>query len=291
MPITVDTILQNEALTFPLTNVATTGEELPNRTQAAYCRGLQIGLRRGKVIFKGSLHKYFEDGTNYRYFGINEIRRTVNRWERLFEFDSEKALINFIEVGFNIPVDVDPTEIIKSLIMYRHHHFVPMPISGKGYGRVCKLQNFDIKIYNKSLQNGLDNHLLRIELKVKKMKFFKPFGIEQIALADLTFGNRLLSICCPVWTVWNEVVLRNPNLLPKGEKEAKLYYGISDANHWLDMDGRKKNRELIKFRDKFSWSSVHSEMLDKIQLLSLALTKEIHQESKSKISEIAPLPF
>ncbi|MBW6480996.1 MAG: hypothetical protein K0B37_16315, partial [Bacteroidales bacterium] len=69
-PVESDEILDDELLTFPQLNVATTGEIL-NRAQIAYWQDLQFRVKGEKVGLKGSLHKHFEGSTNYRDFHLN----------------------------------------------------------------------------------------------------------------------------------------------------------------------------------------------------------------------------
>ena len=124
-----------------------------NRAQVAHWQGYQFIVRGEKVSFKGSPHKHFEGGTNYRDFHLKEIQATIKRLAETFQFDPQQAVINFMEVGINIPLQIDPTKLIKTLVVYRNNQFEPLKVEGKGFGRICETQQFIIKDYNKSLQN------------------------------------------------------------------------------------------------------------------------------------------
>jgi len=173
LPVSAEKVLNNSLLIFPLSNVATTGEIL-NRPQTAEYRGIKISVRPGgQVSMRGSLHKYHEGGTNYRHFNLNDIREVVRELSETFEFEPAKAFLNFVEVGVNIPLEYSPSELIKTAVMYRNSPFHPLRVDGKGFGKVCETQRFDIKVYDKSLQYGLPGHLLRYEIKVKRTEFQK----------------------------------------------------------------------------------------------------------------------
>ena len=101
LPVPAKKVMNNSLLTFPLSNVATTGEIL-DRAQIAHFGNLQIIVKGEKVGLKGSIHKYHEGGTNYRDFDLSDIQIVVRELSEKFDFDPAMAFINFVEIGVNI---------------------------------------------------------------------------------------------------------------------------------------------------------------------------------------------
>ena len=64
LPVAYTDILAHEQLTFPMSNVATTGEML-NRAQVAHYGMMECVAKGGHTKLKGSYHKHAQSGTNH----------------------------------------------------------------------------------------------------------------------------------------------------------------------------------------------------------------------------------
>jgi hypothetical protein len=252
LAVDVENLLNNARLTFPLSNIATTGEEL-NRWQVAFYRGLTFKVKGKIVKLEFSPHKYFEGGkTNFRDFHLNNIQDVISEISATFDFNPEKSVLNFIEIGVNIRTDVDPNKLIDCFICYINKTFEQIKTKGKGYGRICDTQQLDIKVYNKGLQNDLDYHLLRFEVKVKKMEFLKRYGINSLTLADLTDAKFYPVFKTVLLDVFDGILMYNPEITPDNftiQKERELFIEGRYAKYWQNLERTKRHRQIKRFAE------------------------------------------
>jgi hypothetical protein len=267
LPVSPAEILANDRLTFPLSNVATTGELL-NRSQVAHFKELQFVVRGEKVNLKGSLHKHFEGGTNHRDFFLTDIKATIEKLAETFHFDPQHAVINFIEIGVNISLDSDPTKIIKTFVQHRNNPFEPLHINGKGFGRKCENQQITIKIYNKSLQYGLNEPLMRYEVKIKRMKFLERFGITGLTLADLTNPETYQPLKKMLLEVWQGILNYDPEINPESIKKSKdreLFISGRFPEFWQDMDKFQRTRKKKRFIELAGGKKISNQISELIE--------------------------
>ena len=285
LPVTAEKVLNNDLLTFPLSNVATTGEVL-NRPQTAEYRGLKLSIRPGgEVSLRGSLHKYHEGGTNYDDFSLIDIQNVVRELTEIFEFAPEKAVINFIEIGVNIPLEQSPTELIKMLVMYHNTPFTQMRTTGEGYGKVAETQRFDAKLYDKSLQYGLEEYLLRIEGKIKRMAYLTKYGINNLTLGDLTEPKYYPAFCNILADMVNELLLFNPTIDPNQykTKDRDLLLQGRYSDYWKSLDKCQRNRKRKHFERLSQTEKLKNELRRKIiEKCNLLTTCQPHQ-NKQKV--------
>lgn len=262
LPVTSDAVLANEHLTFTHSNVTTEGEII-NRAQVAHFEEMDVIVKGKSVRLKGSLHKLFEGGTNHRDFSINNIRSVIDELVKTFRFDPTKALINFIEVGVNIPFSTDPNPIIKSFLRYKHETFKTMKVIGNGYYRCCDLQQFSIKVYNKSLQNNLDSFLLRIEIKINRMHFLKSWGISDLTLEDLKKRELYEKLLKMLLDVFNQVLLNNPsfniNSITNHKDRELILQGLI-PEYWDNLPRTTRMRKISRFSELVGSNSLKAEI-------------------------------
>ncbi len=260
-------LLNNERLTFPLSIIEKTGEVL-NRAQIAYYNGLQFIVKGENSALKGSLHKYWYNGTNWQDFYLSQIQAAIKELVNNFEFQPENSELNFVEIGLNIPVWCDPTEIIKGTVIYKHKSFEPMQVEGNGFGRVCKTSQFDIKIYNKSLQYGLPHHLLRFELKVKRIELLAPDRGKKkeqkfrITLADLCrpeLYDRFLDL---ILNVLNDILFCDVNTpdTTTNPKDHDLFIQGRYSEYWNNLTGSTKHRKITLFKELTGGEKIKSQL-------------------------------
>jgi len=274
LPVTPEKLLNNGLLTFPHSNVSTAGELL-DRWQVAHYNTLTFKIKgeNSKLLF--SPHKHKQGGTNWQDFNLFDIQETIQELSETFEFDPEKANINFIEVGINIPLDEDPTKLINCFVIYRNTPFEKMRVTGKGYGKVAETENFDLKVYNKSLQYGLPFHLLRYEVKVKIMRYLKGYGITGLTLADLTRPDIYPIFKTMLLDLLSGILIYNPDIDPdktENTNDRDLLKLGKFAGYWQQLDHRRKNEKLIRFSELAGTDKIKDilkgKISDKWELLS-----------------------
>ncbi len=288
LAVDAENLLNNERLTFPLSNVATTGEVL-NRWQVSQYRGLTFKVKGNNVRLQFSPHKFFEGGeTNFRDFHFNNVRDVISDISTMFEFDPEKSIINFIEIGVNVELNVDPNNVINSFVNYRNNPFDKLKTNGKGYGRVCETQQFEIKVYNKCLQNELNYQLLRFEVKVKRMKFLERYGINSLTLADLATPEVYPKFTTMLTDVFNGILIYDPEINPSSfsnQKERELIINGRYAEYWQKLERTKRYRQQKRFAELAGSDKIKQELHQLISQKCNELTTCTHTSVPAKLQQ------
>jgi len=138
-----------------------------------------------KIELSGSVHKHQQQGTNYKDYTFIDVVTTINQICDLLKLPPDKFIIRHIEYGLNIATKHSAKDILNSIIAYNGIGYEIRKYNGLGYLKRFGLSQYDLKVYDKSKQYGLSNNILRFELKVCKMQYFKTKGIHLNTLADL----------------------------------------------------------------------------------------------------------
>ena len=266
LPVPAGQILAHELLTFPLSNVATTGEML-NRAQVAHYGSMVFAVRGENVKLKGSYHKHAEDGKNYSDFTFIDIQRVIDELAITFHFDPKKAYYNFIEVGVNLRVSTDPTSLIKNFLLYKQKEFEPLVVFGNGYGRQCRLQQFTTKVYNKSFQYGLPYYLLRFEVKVTRMEFLKKYGINNLSMDDLKRPEVYPCLLKMLLDVFSQILIFNPDLnldTIQNTKDRDLVLQGKYPEYWKGLPRQRKCDQIKRFTELTGVSQIKKKLAEGI---------------------------
>ncbi len=213
------------------------------------------------VYFKGSIHKLWNEindikAPNYRgernYKGYNgnqyyfsDFEKTIQHLEELFGCKAYDMIIENIELGLNLQINFNPNLFINGLLFHYNKRF---ETRHNGTYKESIHQRFIFKIYNKSLQYGISNPVIRVELKIKKMKEIENMQIKSLAdINQNTFNlalehilNRLDKIVYYDYTISKD--------LPK--KYSKDILDFKDVNYWLnDLQPNRRDRAKKKLNE------------------------------------------
>ena len=266
LPVSVEKMLSHERLTFPLSNVATTGELL-NRAQVAHYGKMEIVVKGRYIKLKGSYHKHDQGGTNYKDFTFPDVQRIIKELENTFHFDPKDAHFNFIEIGVNIEVLTDPSRLIKNFLLYKNKEFEPVPVTGTGYGRQCRLQQCTIKVYDKSLQNRLPYHLLRFEVKITRMEFLKVYGINNLTMEDLLRTDVYSLLLKMLLDILSRILLFNPDInidSIQNPKDRELVLLGRFPEYWKELSRQRKSEQIKRFTELTGSNNLKTELAEKI---------------------------
>ena len=262
LPVSVRKILAHEQLTFPMSNVANTGEIL-NRAQVARYRNMEFVVKGSYVKLRGSLHKHAQNGTNHMDFSFPDIQRVIEDLVNTFQFEPKEAHFNFIEIGVNIEVSTDPLNLIKNFLRYRHKEFESMQVNGAGYGRQCQMEQFAIKVYNKSMQYGLPINLLRVEVKVTRMEFLKQYGIHCLTMNDLKNPDVYPKLLRMLLDVFNRILLFNPDInldSIQNPKDRELVLQGRFPEYWKELPRQRKCEKIRRFTELTGTNNLKKEL-------------------------------
>lgn len=152
-----------------------------------------------------------------------------------FKIDLSKAKLQNIEVGVNIQPAFSVEKVLSNLIIHNMQPFKSISVV-KGDYRKAHHDRYNVKIYNKALQFGLQKQILRFELQFKKMADLKREGVEY--LSDLLSLDKLKTLLNRLIKAWDEVILFDWTI--KKENLSKTlrdkYYKWQIQNVWLDLN-------------------------------------------------------
>jgi hypothetical protein len=169
-----------------------------------------------KLVIRGSIHKFYHDNNIGTFAGL-EVLVALQGVFDLFEVEPKEVIIEYIEVGINIPVWFLVFPYLKNNLLF-HKKKTKVEFKVKGVGYKFEHDDYLIKIYQK------DKHILRYEIKYTSKEKLQKFGIRSGAdLHEETINKLALSLI----PEWPEVIMRgglnlvdernNPNGLTKKE--------------------------------------------------------------------------
>lgn len=238
-------------------NFSITTGEIKNRFKAK-SNSIEITIIDNKnVEIQGSLHKYFFNGDNSRDFTFSQLKDAINRLCNELNIEVQKIKIQRLEIGVNVrgsPIGFD--EVEDNLISYKLQPFEPYKIYGKNFGYHSKLQRFEIKIYDKGVQSGLDENVLRFEYKILKMIHIKKIGIR--FLSDLMNKNKLTSLFEAFIRDFSNVRMDNKSEMDELIKQNKIpfhdavfYLKARNPKYWISLKRTQKSSTITSHRRRF----------------------------------------
>lgn len=248
----------------------TTGclKDYPKKTK---WQGVQINISDTSAFIAGSLHKFFNNvnygqNQNHDDFRYSDIQRTLKTLEsNLGDVIKNKSKINILEMGFNLEVNTNPKDmIVYRFLMYNFNtHTAIKAFGGKGYLKEFKKSDYLWKIYDKTLQYGLESQVLRIELKITNNRVLERYGINHPE--DLLNKEALR---CLFDFFMNEFEKLNiiDNIEEKNLSILERNYIVKTSNpkYWLDYIERGDSRRIIENRKKTTRKFINSYKLNTI---------------------------
>nr|WP_298996231.1 hypothetical protein [uncultured Allomuricauda sp.] len=202
-------------------------------------KNMRVRINRASSYIKGSLHKYYNMDVmgmehNHNDFtfcqGLEAIENLCNK----FYLTPEKTKITNLEFGMNLKLDSNPEIFINdNLLMYdfnqhsRHENF-----KGRGDYKEFKRHSYSLKLYNKSKQFDLNEHVLRIEVKITDRKKINSLGIN--SLADLKQKKAYYSLNTLLLEQFELLTIIDSNELKKAliTNEIQTLNNYCNPNFW-----------------------------------------------------------
>lgn len=143
--------------------------------------------------FTGSITKFWYD-ENYNNLPYSDLCCAIYELADTLKSRPNELILRSFEFGLNIPMILDfkALELTEFALNYKNKFFEDMDNYSKNpsIGKRCKLQEYQLKLYSKSMQYNLPNELLRYEIKVHKMNCVKKYNIER--LGDFENKDKLI---------------------------------------------------------------------------------------------------
>jgi hypothetical protein len=243
-------------LDFRIFASASTGEILSQHWEAKN-DGLRFAISpTGACSIAGSLHRYKNpDGNNHNDFTFSELETALLDLQYKYGILLSDAVIHSIEIGVNIQLDISPEQILKSVICHKGKPFTHLDKANYAIGLVCCHTEYDIKLYNKSLQCCTENckpDTLRYEVKIKRMRAIEPYHIG--TLADLQNAEKVAGLLGLLLERLSEIVFFDFNCsVDKMSKFQKLNWSqYGNPNYWRSLS----RNTLYKARKRFEILSI-----------------------------------
>src|SRR5690606_22014593 len=124
---------------------------------------------------------------NHDLFTPNKLNYVFDWLNTNLAIRPEQCYIRQLEIGVNLTdLGIDTNTILDSVISYKGKRSSEMRMVGAGRGEEFVFGNYcRVKIYNKALQNGLPESILRFEYKAKKVQPLVPILGKHPTLSDL----------------------------------------------------------------------------------------------------------
>lgn len=183
----------------------------------------------------GSFHKNHFNGANYLPFPFSELIKQLHHIETGLQLTPKNAMLKNLEFGINIKTLFPPFQFLRdNLLLHKGKPFVTYDKGkdGKVLGMRCTHEEMEIKIYDKGLQYDLPYNLMRFELRIIKMNWFKKYGIKCLNdLHELDNAKPLLLSLLEVWDslLFTDLSINGANLTAK---ENELFLSGSRAGFW-----------------------------------------------------------
>lgn len=230
------------------------------KREAEY-RGLKFILiknksGRSRLIIKGSLHKYYNQGLhNANDFSFNNYLQVLTDLTQRFRLNPSQCHLQNLEFGVNIIPPVSTSQILKGIQLHKMVPFKRISIDNADYYQAPH-QQFIFKAYDKALHypkyTECHDSLLRIELKYQTMnqlvKILTDDGLitnSGIFLSDLKNVQVWNSLEHILLQKWEEVLMYdfsiNMESLPNN-----IYLKIDkwqNQHYWEALDKRKRYRQ------------------------------------------------
>lgn len=226
--------------------------------------------------FRGSFHKFSQGTTNHRDFGLPELQAAVEELcEALLLHPCVLKLRN-VEIGVNIRPPGETSEILGSLV---HHKLASPRRTDSG---VCVVHNgYSVKIYDKAKQLGLQEPLLRFEVRAKKMREVATLGIATVS--DLLDPKAWQGMEVLLLKKFDEILLAPQREVPLHLSKAKrkLLHYAPQISYWQNLENSQRSRkrkELIKLYEELPGYDLQKRLREAIQLKIRMLTPSVTVE-------------
>jgi hypothetical protein len=275
----IEKILKNPRLDFHTKVSMSTGELKVYPLEAVHSNWVIKILSPGYLLLTGSLHQYWNGGTNENDFTLKAVREAISRLYNELELDPTLASIINLEFGVNLAPSFPVDFIFQDLLCYKNK------LPNRPYQeRKLNFQEFThaesyIKLYDKGRQLRKGN-LLRIETKGIKARYFASADIY--TLQDLTKEKPMHILSSKLLELTIDLVFKDSSIevrcLPPSAQ--RNYLLMKDPNEWADAKGMKtstnrkretKFRETVKqYGNRDLNNQLYSMMEKKLQMLITA---------------------
>lgn len=244
----------------------------------------------GLITIEGSFHVFGNDGKhNYNDFTKSDYQEVLNELEYTLGISADEIYLHHLEFGVNLyDLPYNSPNVVRNILLHSGKGARPLPfkhishVQESEFKRICRT-NFDVKVYDKAKQYGLeDMNILRFEKKVKRMR---DLNVAKIKTAyDLTKIDSCNILLYMLLTQWDKVLIYDWLFWEEHFNEEHCLRSLEwkNVNYWIELydnykrrDKNRFSRELFKikcFQGSCSnniHSTIREAIIDKWTFLSL----------------------
>lgn len=226
-----------------------------------YCHNICLKVNQASGELYGSFHKFYNNlneigNMNHNDFDLYDLEAAIIVLEKYLGVDNlpEHKITN-LEVGFNIVLDESPFNYIQESVLFYNLKKDSVDSRHKKNETIKKFSfnEYEIKIYDKSAQYGLNKNIIRVEVKYTSSKLLRRLGINVIN--DLLCSNTLSvlildyfkKICgLTIIDSWNGST--NSTIDSKDMMKLEKY---TNPFYWNDLRSKDKHMKLLRERKEF----------------------------------------
>jgi hypothetical protein len=253
-------------------------------------RNLEVRITPYQAVIYGSLHKYEnlcngEINHNYNDFNYNQIKELIPFLTELFDIENNTSLTN-LEMGFNLDLDISPKILIDNNVLMYDLKSANKDLKFKGRGDYKEFQKTDyiLKIYSKSKQYNLKNHLIRIEIKITKKRKLQDLGVFE--LEDLLNKEVLLNIFNFLLNEFEKVfIIDDFDNVKIPIKDLEKLNKYTNPNYWIRIRNEKSYKITKRLENdfkllirKYNLGKTKQELKDKLVLKFSSLMNTINTD-------------
>jgi hypothetical protein len=287
------TLMNSDKLEFT-TEVSMKTGALSTKSVANYHFCRVTVFSSGRTYFSGSIHKMmnslkgitspnyqenqFYRGYNGNDFTINDVIDAREHIVNLIGCPAEKMILENIELGVNLSLSFTPKLYLKGLLYHQGKMF---EFKHMGNYAQAMHQRFIMKIYNKSDQYGMNEDVIRVELKVIKSKEIEGIGVN--AFSDIT-ETTLANAKGLILHRFNEVVHYDYTIDKRmlSKTQTKLIHRYSNPRFWIEeLKPNERHRHKKRLSEIISKSSRGIHQIVKDELIKKCST--INRYDKGRI--------
>jgi hypothetical protein len=260
-----DILFNNLLLDFVSEVSNKTGEVNPNRETiklTSEYKGMTFTIIQNKetksvqrITLKGSIHKYWHDGTNYQDFDFRSLTMALNDLQEKFHIDWKETILHSFEFGVNVTIPISCKEFIRSVISYKGS--IPIECEYHGKGQLLKFikSQHILKIYNKGFQYYNSGHilsdqddLLRFEIHVDKMQYITAKDIfihsvhDLLSKTNLERLGRVLMQSFEALVIIGAVVIKSP----LKRKEREFIKDAMNPRFWKEINEKGISKQYSR---------------------------------------------
>ncbi len=205
------------------------------------------------ININGSVHKYFNGGIhNHNDFTISNFLEVCSDLSIKFDLNPFLTHLHNLEFGVNVILPFNTNDVLNSIISYKGKEYEIERFNGKGYLIRFTFDHYDLKIYNKGFQYQQDKNILRFEIKVKKMEYFKKRKINILKFSDILYTENYGKLKKCLLMAFKGVLMYDNSIGLKGLKQREKTVLINGKNpkYWIEL--KELGKEIKKIRNRFN---------------------------------------